>query len=238
MIPGDIYQTWKTKELPPRVQACREMIAIKNPSYTLHLFDDYEMDSWMTANMPADVVSAYNKLNIGAAKADLWRYCILYKQGGVYLDIDSDILVPLYTFISPTDQAVISRENNEGRFLQWLMAFIPGHPILERAISIAVKNIESKVSTNVAVLTGPHVFTDAVNEVMLPFYFTYVNLWYQNDQILNEVLNTTSPIRCKFMGFDFSDEKYGYLAFWKSEGAADLYTPESPHWLAETKLYK
>ena len=29
----------------------------------------------------------YSKLNVGAYKADLWRYCILYIKGGIYLDI-------------------------------------------------------------------------------------------------------------------------------------------------------
>jgi mannosyltransferase OCH1-like enzyme len=30
---------------------------------------------------------AFDKLKPGAYKADLWRYCILYKKGGIYLDI-------------------------------------------------------------------------------------------------------------------------------------------------------
>lgn len=40
---------------------------------------------------------AYNVINplIGAARADIWRYCVLYLHGGLYLDDDSDIKVPL-----------------------------------------------------------------------------------------------------------------------------------------------
>ena len=38
-------------------------------------------------NYPVDVLEAFNKLIPGAYKADLWRYCVLYKLGGIYLDI-------------------------------------------------------------------------------------------------------------------------------------------------------
>ena len=29
----------------------------------------------------------YNNIKLGAHRADLWKYCILYKFGGVYLDV-------------------------------------------------------------------------------------------------------------------------------------------------------
>ena len=32
---------------------------------------------------------------MGSVKADIWRYCVLYTFGGLYLDDDSDIAVPL-----------------------------------------------------------------------------------------------------------------------------------------------
>ena len=43
------------------------------------------------------ILWAYNAINplVGAARADIWRYCVLYTFGGLYLDDDSDIKVPL-----------------------------------------------------------------------------------------------------------------------------------------------
>jgi mannosyltransferase OCH1-like enzyme len=231
MIPTDIYQTWKTRTLPQSITHIREKLQQLNPTYTMHLFDDTAMDAWMHEHTDEQVFQAYSKLAVGAARADLWRYCILYRNGGVYLDIDSDILQPLDTFISPTDQAVISRELNRGCFLQWCMAFVPRHPILKRAIEIATKNIMNPTSTNVAEITGPHAFSRAVNEVMLEYYPMYCNLYYQPDEVLNSELNTSTEVRCKFIGIDFTDAIYGTLAVWKSNGASDLYTPDTPHWL-------
>ena len=37
------------------------------------------------------ILKCYDSLNIGAAKADFWRYLILYKTGGIYIDVDSMI---------------------------------------------------------------------------------------------------------------------------------------------------
>ncbi len=231
MIPKNIYQTWKTHSLPPSIVLIRERLQKLNPSYTLHLFDDATMDTWMREHTDEQVFQAYSKLAVGAAKADLWRYCILYSCGGVYLDIDSDILQPLDIFLLPTDQAVISRELNRGCFLQWCMAFSPKHPILKRAIEIATNNIMKRTSTNVAEITGPHPFSRAVNEIMLEYYPSYCNLYYQPDESLNSALNTDTDVRCKFIGIDFTDTTYGTLAVWKSASAADLYTTDTPHWL-------
>jgi mannosyltransferase OCH1-like enzyme len=238
LIPNVVYQTWKTKKLPGQVQAQIDIMKSLNPEYTFNLFDDTEMNSWMEENVPADVLSAYKSLQVGAAKADLWRYCILFKMGGIYLDIDSIILSPIHLFVESTDQAVISRESNVGCFLQWLLAFQKGHPILETAIEIATQNILNKSSTNVAILTGPHVFTQAVNKIMHPYYSIYTNLWYQSDEDLNTELNTTSPIRCKFIGTDFQDHKNKRLyALWKMPGADEFYI-DNKHWVGDTRVFK
>jgi hypothetical protein len=176
--------------------------------------------------MPEIVYRAYSKLAVGAAKADLWRYCILYREGGIYLDIDSDIVLPIDSFVGADDQAVLSREKNPGCFLQWCMAFMPEHPILKRTIEIVVENIQGKVSSNMAVLTGPHAFSRGVQEIMGAVYGTGATLYYEADDALNTILNTSTAIRCKFIGFDF--ECY---ARWKSLAAETLYTKETPHWL-------
>ena len=38
-------------------------------------------------NFDLDILNAYDILKPGAFKADLWRCCILYIYGGIYLDI-------------------------------------------------------------------------------------------------------------------------------------------------------
>ena len=93
MIPKIVYQTWKTKNLHPVIGNIINNMKAMNKDYIFELFDDNDMDTWVKNNCESYIYDAYNKLYVGAAKADLWRYLILYKNGGIYLDIDSLILV-------------------------------------------------------------------------------------------------------------------------------------------------
>ena len=86
-IPLDIYQTWYTKQLPPKMKQCVDKLKFDNPEFRHHLYDDAMCREFIRKNYNKEVLNAFDKLKPGAYKADLWRYCILYKKGGVYLDI-------------------------------------------------------------------------------------------------------------------------------------------------------
>jgi len=87
IIPLDIYQTWHTKNLPTKMGENVKNLKYKNPEFEYHLYDDYECRDFIKKNFDKEVLNAFDTLIPGAYKADLWRYCILYKNGGVYLDI-------------------------------------------------------------------------------------------------------------------------------------------------------
>lgn len=86
-IPLDIYQTWYTKELPPKMIECVEKLKQDNPEFKHHLYDDEDCRTFIKNNFDRKVLNAFDSLIPGAYKADLWRYCILYKKGGIYLDV-------------------------------------------------------------------------------------------------------------------------------------------------------
>ena len=87
VIPLHIYQTWHTKKMPPKMKECVESLKKQNPEFTHHLFDIDECREYIRSHFDEDVLNAYDKLIPSAYKADLWRYCVLYKEGGIYMDI-------------------------------------------------------------------------------------------------------------------------------------------------------
>jgi hypothetical protein len=92
-IPKILFQTISDKTLiPPKVWTNIKQFA---PNYDHRVFDDKESVAFLKDNYPPEVVQLYNAFETGAFKADLFRYCILYKFGGVYLDIKTELIMPL-----------------------------------------------------------------------------------------------------------------------------------------------
>ena len=87
IIPKNIFQTWKTLNVPPKMNQCIKKLQTDNPEFAYYLYDDSMCADFIKDNFDDSVICAYNKLIPTAYKADLFRYCILYKMGGIYLDI-------------------------------------------------------------------------------------------------------------------------------------------------------
>ena len=57
-----------------------------NPLFTHYVFSDNDRRLFIEQHFDTTVLHAYDSLIPGAYKADLWRYCVLYINGGIYLD--------------------------------------------------------------------------------------------------------------------------------------------------------
>jgi mannosyltransferase OCH1-like enzyme len=86
-IPLVIYQTWHSHTIPINMANCIYKLTNYNPEFDYYLYSEVECELFIKNNFNIDVVNAFNTLIPGAYKSDLWRYCILYIKGGVYLDI-------------------------------------------------------------------------------------------------------------------------------------------------------
>jgi mannosyltransferase OCH1-like enzyme len=228
MIPKTIYQTWVNKKIPDKIKKLVDKTLELNANYSYELHDDEDAFYFIKNNFGKQVVDAYESLNIGAAKADLWRYAILYKNGGIYLDLDSGIHSNLDSLIGENDKAVISRENNPNKFVQWCLMFDKNHPILENTLKRCVYNIVNKTTHDIFELTGPNVFSNAVRDVLSPLN---LNIYYTDDTIINQKMQNFefNNIKTKVYSFDYRD----YCSF-KHEHSGEL-LDFKPHWSVETQ---
>ena len=87
LIPLHIFQTWKTKMMTANMVDNVVKLKKMNPQFKHFLFDDKDCRGFIRRYFKPDVLHAYDHLIPGAYKADLWRYCVLYIHGGIYLDI-------------------------------------------------------------------------------------------------------------------------------------------------------
>ncbi|MFN6226629.1 MAG: glycosyltransferase family 32 protein, partial [Bacteroidota bacterium] len=111
-IPKTIYQTYKTDRLPFLTRWHIHKFQKRNPEYDYQFYNDERITEFIRAEFGTETLNLYSRINIGAAKADFFRYAILFKKGGVYLDIDSLNITKLDEFILPSDSALISLETH------------------------------------------------------------------------------------------------------------------------------
>lgn len=70
----------------------------RNPDWKVNICDNNCKDRFMNETFQGTSIHwAYYMINpaVGASRADIWRYSVLYTFGGLYLDDDSDIKTPL-----------------------------------------------------------------------------------------------------------------------------------------------
>lgn len=164
-IPKIIHQTFKSSKLPFLTRWQISRLRKKNLNYQYEFYDDQRIERFISREFDQKTLNLYQKLNIGAAKADFFRYAVLLKKGGVYIDIDSTVNGKLDDFILPGDSAIISSEKNPGLLVQWALIFEPGHPFLKRTLQLVLENISNNTYPHdVHKMTGPSVYTKAVNQ--------------------------------------------------------------------------
>lgn len=229
MIEKNVFQTWHTRDLPVKIQKRIDIWRKLNPDYKYHLFLDAEIDAFVHDHFPGAISEAYDRLNIIVAKTDFWRYLVLYKYGGVYLDIDSCINRPLNTLIRETDEAIITAEKNPSMFVQWCLIFKSGHPILKRAIDLTVENImENRYPDDIIRMTGPGVFSDAIQQCYHSKYDAYIGHHLIVIDTEDE-FETVEGVKCRVFGIDYNK----FMTF-KVKDAPDLYVSKT-HWSVDSK---
>ena len=158
IIPLDIFQTWHSVDLPPNMKKNQELLKAQNPEFAYHLYSDTMCREFIQTNFEDDVAYSFDKLKPGAYKADLWRYCVLYIHGGIYLDIKYKC-VDNFKLLYLTDQEywVRDRKMLVNGIYQALMVNLPKNPVLLNAINGIVKNCKNNVYTRATSLcvTGP-----------------------------------------------------------------------------------
>ncbi|PCJ67733.1 MAG: glycosyl transferase [Bacteroidetes bacterium] len=164
-IPKVIYQTYKTSKLPLIFRWHIYRLRKKNPDYDYQFYDDKRVEKFIYNELGEESFNLFKRINIGAAKADFFRYAILYKKGGIYLDLDSRILYKIDDFIKHDDKAVLSFEDNKKYFIQFALFFEPGHPFLKRTLELIIANMKNNISPyDSHKMMGPAAFTQAINE--------------------------------------------------------------------------
>jgi len=171
-IPQRIIQTNERADVPSGMAEATQTLIQANPEYDYWYFDDNQAKQYLRSHFP-DVYQAYLTVRPGAYKADLFRYCVLYKDGGVYVDCGMKAIGKLTSVIAKTDTFVCPEDDQSGGLYNAFIACAPGHPIIAKAIEMCLHNIQNRAYTNNPLgITGPlllaRAFTDVVGQPIKP----------------------------------------------------------------------
>lgn len=197
IIPLNLFQTWHSLDLPPKMRENIELLKKQNPEFQYHLFDDAMCREFIFTNFDRTILFAYDKLKPGAYKADLWRYCVLYKKGGIYLDIKYSC-VNQFKLLELTDKEYYVRDRSYSinniipsscGIYQALLVCLPKNKIILNVIHKIVENcINNNYNYNDLDVTGPFTLASFFNQNIeidkFVLSFNGETIQYENKDIL------------------------------------------------------
>lgn len=134
MIPQIIFQT----SLKKPEKCIIKLILSYCKGYEYKWFSDDDIICFFKDNPLAEfpeIINIFDSFSNGAHKADLFRYYFLYLKGGVYLDSDAILEVPIeeitkgYDFVS-----IKSYHKNQNLLFNGFLACEPGNQVIYEAL--------------------------------------------------------------------------------------------------------
>ena len=163
-IPFIIHQTYYTDKLDTDIYQTCMIIKNMNPEYKYAFYTDNDCRNYIQKYYPSSYLKAYDMVIPGAYKADVFRYLVLYREGGIYMDCKSSTIIPLRSFIPRSATFGVFRDRPTGALLNSFMACTPKHPILKIVIDMTIDNILNKrYNENSLDITGPQTLGRAFN---------------------------------------------------------------------------
>ena len=153
-IPKIVWQTNYTDRVTLPVYLNYLFNRLLSPSYEYRFMIDEDRLEFISKNASKRICKSYQRLNVGAAQADLWRLLILRHYGGVYMDIDAHLVWPLGFIIQDTLEELYVKRRRD-HYTNYFIASSKNNPNIEKMIDMVVENIEAGQVESVYTLTGP-----------------------------------------------------------------------------------
>lgn len=125
-IPKKIMQTWKTHDVPEKWKISPETIKKIMPDWEYIIMDNADNRAFVEEYFP-DFLPYYDAFPYDIQRADAIRYCWLYIHGGLYMDLDFEVLHPLDELFTTDAEVYLVHSGNVGSYVtNSFMASKPG----------------------------------------------------------------------------------------------------------------
>ena len=133
--------------------------SLANPQYRFNYHNDRSAERYLRYHCGNDVADAYNCFIPTAFRADIFRFCALYSEGGIYMDADMYSVGPFESLYSNCSGFSLGYdfpwEGNEGKQMK-ILASEPKHEIAGCMLESIVENVrQRKIGETSLSITGP-----------------------------------------------------------------------------------
>lgn len=160
MIARRLHQFWDTGAPPDAVSKLMETWRSFNPDWEYRLWTDATAEPLLESFGP-HVAAAFRQSRMPAMRADIARYAILHRHGGVYADADLTCLRALDQVVAADAELVFFKGWN-GAWRNDFMAATAGAQLMADFIEHAADNVARRISNNVWQVTGPGMTTPLI----------------------------------------------------------------------------
>lgn len=168
--PKILHRTYIDSQKAQKYQKCLDKSLKTNPYLEHRFYSDQDIEEYIQLYYSERIYNAYKSLNpaYGPARSDFFRYLVLYREGGLYLDIKSCVISDISKLFESTGKLIVSQGRNSkdihpfgmipssvnsydwslfsgidcGEYNNWHIISSPGHPVLGKVIQQIVSNIE------------------------------------------------------------------------------------------------
>jgi mannosyltransferase OCH1-like enzyme len=170
-IPNIIFRSIKNLKVPKIIlNKCHLKWIELNPTYNILWYSDKKQNKFMEKYYSGEVYTAYKSLKPGAYKTDLWRLCILYRFGGIYIDAYVEPYVSLKEMLKGCynkkgKQFISVLDCNNIGIHNGIIISEKKHPFLKQAIEDILENVKNKYYGNSPLdTTGPVCLYKSLNK--------------------------------------------------------------------------
>jgi mannosyltransferase OCH1-like enzyme len=165
MIPKIIHQTWKTLNVPDEWKDAVESCKNEHKEYNHIIWTDEMMEKFVKTEY-ADFYKVYMSYPHNIQRCDAFRYLVLYKYGGIYIDMDTICKKNLKELL--VYDIVFTYSTNASCFTNAFFMVIPNHPF----IKFCIDNLSGYVNSyyyfgkhfHIMNSTGPYFLTNMVKK--------------------------------------------------------------------------
>jgi GR25 family glycosyltransferase involved in LPS biosynthesis len=211
-IPHVIYQSWGSRKVLKGMKETHDFNREYNPEFDFYWYTDEDCLQFLKDEFEPEVAEAFDALVPGAFKSDLWRYCILYKRGGVYFDAKFQIIAPFASLLK-RESEIFVKDSGYGNWNNWVynavMASPPGNPNFRKCIDDILEAYRGKLLRRGALdVTGPEMLGRVLIAAetkewvdALPFSHKVMNIQETIDGAM--VYYNTFPILRPYRGYRY-----------------------------------